>query len=64
MLKRFSRSVRMRAMAGVAGSALLLGGCDPTIQTTVENGIITATNSLIASFFQAVLQLAQEDTTA
>lgn len=63
VLKRFGRSIQMRVLAGAAGSALLLGGCDPTIQATVENGIITATNSLIASFFQAVLQLSQESNT-
>jgi hypothetical protein len=63
VLKRFGRSIQMRVLAGAAGSALLLGGCDPTIQATVENGIITATNSLIASFFQAVLQLSQESDT-
>lgn len=50
----------VRAIVALSGGAFILGGCDPTIQATVENGIITTTNSLLASLLQAVLQVATE----
>lgn len=42
----------------LVGGLLFLGGCDPTIQTTVENGIINAANATLTSFFQALIQVA------
>lgn len=39
---------------------LILGGCDPTIRATVENGIITMSSSFMTALVQAILQLAQE----
>lgn len=47
-----------------AGGLFLLGGCDPTLQQTVENGIITVSNSLLASLLQAVLQVITESNAA
>lgn len=44
----------------LGGSTLLLSSCDPTIQSTVENGIITVANSFLASLLQAALLAAQE----
>ena len=46
------------------GTSLILGGCDPTIQATVENGIINTTTSFLTSFFQAVLQVYTQDAPA
>ncbi len=59
------RTSQKRAAGGwlivaVCGLALLVSGCDPTMQTTVENGIITTSQSLFASFLNAVVQLGQE----
>lgn len=50
-----ARLIRFAASAG--GSALLLSGCDPTIQTTVENGIINVSTAFLSSFLQALLQV-------
>jgi hypothetical protein len=37
--------------------ASVFGGCDPTTLTAVENGVITASSSLLAAFLQAITQL-------
>jgi len=39
------------------GSTFILGGCDPTIQATVENGIISASTSFLGAFLQALVQV-------
>ncbi len=43
-----------------AGSAFFLGGCDPTLRATVENGIISSSTAFLGSLLQAILQLVQE----
>jgi hypothetical protein len=43
-----------------AGATFFLSGCDPQIRSTVENGIITLSTSLLSSVLQAFIQLAQE----
>jgi hypothetical protein len=48
----------------VCGLALLVSGCDPTLQATVENGIISTSQSVFGSVLNAVIQLAQEQYTA
>jgi hypothetical protein len=60
MNKRLWHARWIRAILVLGGGAFILGGCDPTIQATVENGIITTTNSLLASLLQAALQVATE----
>jgi hypothetical protein len=44
-------------------SAVLLqfGGCNPTLQSTVESGIIDTSTSLITSFFRALINVASEN---
>lgn len=42
----------------VLSGSFILGGCDPTIQSTVEDGIISVSTALLGSFFQALLQVA------
>ncbi|MEW6249849.1 MAG: hypothetical protein AB1716_04325 [Planctomycetota bacterium] len=44
----------------LSAAALFSSGCDPTLRATVENGVITASQSLFASFLQAVIQLNEE----
>ncbi len=51
---------RWRLASVLAGIVLFLGGCDPTTQATVENGIITASTSLLGAFLQAAIALAQD----
>ena len=46
--------------AVVAGSLLLTTGCDPTTQTTLENGVISASQSLFGAFLRAVLEIGAE----
>ena len=55
--QRFSRW-----MVLVGGSTFILGDCDPTIQTTVEDGIINTTSAFIGAFFQAALEVALNTT--
>lgn len=50
----------MRWVVALTGMTFILGGCDPTIQTTVENGIISASNSLFTAFLQAAVQVVTE----
>lgn len=48
------------ALLSSAGSLFFLDSCDPTLRTTVENGIISASNSLLASILQALVELGSE----
>jgi hypothetical protein len=43
-----------------AGATFFLGGCNPELRATVEDGIISMSTSLLSSLLQAFLQLAQE----
>jgi len=43
-----------------AGATFFLGGCDPQLRATVEDGIISVSTSLLSSLLQAFIQLAQE----
>lgn len=57
---RSAQRLAIRLTLILGGSTLLLNGCDPGIRTTVENGIITASQAGLGSFYQALLQLWQE----
>jgi len=46
------------------GGAFLLGDCDPTVQATVENGIINSSTAALGSVFQALLNLFEESVAA
>jgi len=46
-----------RLVAAGGGIAFVFGGCDPTMKTAIENGVITASSSLLAAFLQAITQL-------
>lgn len=48
----------------VGGMALQFAGCNTTVRTAAEDGIITASNSFLASFLQALIQVATEANTA
>lgn len=49
---------RLAPVAG--GSVLFLEGCDTQTRAAVENGIITASNSLLGAFLRAVIELGTE----
>lgn len=55
---------RQRFMWLALSGTLLLTGCDDTLRTTVENGIITSSTSFLSSLFQALLQVAQDTGTS
>lgn len=57
------RGMWLRMSALVGGSAYILSGCDAGVRTTVEDGIINLSTALLGSFLQAIVELAQEDTT-
>lgn len=44
----------------LGSSSFILGGCDPGIRSTVENGIISVSNAGLLALFQAGIQLFQE----
>lgn len=49
-----------RWVIGLGGGAALLNGCDPTIQSTVENGIINTSTALLTALIRGVIQAASE----
>lgn len=57
---RIRRWFGVRMAAAALGTSLLLGGCDPTLRATVENGIINSSTAALGSVFAAMLQLFQE----
>ena len=58
------RSIKYRGLKwlalAAAGTTFILGDCDPTIQTTVENGIISLSQSFITVFFRALTAVITE----
>lgn len=58
--KVWSMTIKARLLLAATGGVYILSGCDPSIQTTVENGIISISTSLLASFFQAAIELGAE----
>jgi hypothetical protein len=50
---------RRLALLTLSGT-FFLGGCDPELRATVENGIINLSTSLLTAFLQAFIQLASE----
>lgn len=67
--ERIMRTYRKHArgrwlVAAVCSLALAASGCDATLKATVEDGIITASQSLFGSFLNALIQLAQEQATS
>lgn len=65
-MRRIHQRMPWRRLAILgAGATFILSGCDPQLRATVESGIITLSQSLLGSIFQALLQLSAEtDTTA
>lgn len=55
------RRIRETAAVAAIGAALAAGGCSESTQTIVEDGIINASTSALASFYQALLLVATED---
>lgn len=55
-----SRFVRS-ALAAVLGMTFLFNGCDPTLRTTTENGLISVATAAWGSFLTALVQVVQED---
>lgn len=51
------KSYRKRLAVLAMGSTLFLGDCDPTVRSTVEDGIISSSTSLFGSFLQAYIQV-------
>ena len=60
MRRMMQRGHLIRLTAMLSGGLFFLNGCDPTLRATVENGIVTTSNSFIASLLQAVLQVGAE----
>lgn len=50
--------IRLAAAAG--GMLFLFEGCDPTTRASIENGIITASSSLLGAFLRAAIDLGTE----
>lgn len=54
------RNPRFLGLIGAGGGLWLLGSCDPTIQTTVENGLINASTALLTSTIRGLIQAISE----
>ena len=53
---------RARGLAAfVLGATFLFNGCDPTIRTTTENGLISVATAAWGSFLTALVQVVQAD---
>lgn len=59
-MHRFSNRTLAKAAAWLCGSTLFLGGCDPTLRATVEDGIIASATSFTTSFMAALIQVLTE----
>ena len=60
-MRAIKRRAYWRLMAlTAAGTTFILSGCDPTVRSTVESGIITLSTSLLASVFRALTELWSE----
>ena len=53
-------TIKARFLLLASGPVLILSGCDPAIQTTVETGIISLSTSLLSSFLRAAIELSAE----
>lgn len=54
---------RFSALTAAGGSMLVLGDCDPTIQSTVESGLINVSTTALNSIMTAILQVYTQDST-
>lgn len=63
MRARLGRTGERVLVLMVCVGLLALAGCDPTLKATIEDGVITASQSLFGAFIQAVIQVAQETAT-
>ena len=64
MRTMLNRVRRWTLLAAAGGSVLFLSGCDPTLKGTVEDGIITTSQSVFAAFLRALIELGDEANTA
>lgn len=60
MLRRLHRLKVQLTLIAVGGSPFILGDCDPTIQATVEDGIIDLSTTLLQQGVQALILAATE----
>lgn len=57
---RIAKAAQVKIAAWLCGSTLFLGGCDPTLRATVEDGIIASATSFTTSFMAALIQVLTE----
>jgi hypothetical protein len=62
-MRNMMTRIRWWTFLTLAGGMFFLNGCDPTLQSTIEDGIITTSSSFIGSLFRALIELASETTT-
>ncbi len=55
-----TRAAEAWLLATIGGLLSFLCGCDPTIRATVENGVISLSQTLFGSFVSALIALAGE----
>ena len=60
MFQRASRRIRVFIAASLLGASFFLGGCDPTLRATTEQGIINLSTTALSSVFAALIELATE----
>ncbi|MFN0137878.1 MAG: hypothetical protein ACKVS9_17375 [Phycisphaerae bacterium] len=61
MKSAFRRRLTATILAASLGTTLQLDGCNATLRSTTEDGIISGSQSLLTALFQALIGVAGED---
>lgn len=59
-MRQTGNKAMLKIAAWLCGTTFILGGCDPTLQATVEDGIIASATSFTTSFMAALIQVLTE----
>lgn len=56
-IKKLHTAIVKLAALGTTGTVFILGGCDPTVQSAVESGIINVSTTALTSVLGAIASL-------
>lgn len=59
----YRKLFRYSALTAAGGSVLVLGDCDPSIQSAVESGLINISTTALNSIMAGILQVYTQDAT-
>jgi len=55
---------RVRLLTALCGGAFFLSGCDPTLRTAVEDGIINSSTNFLTALLGAAVSVVQTNATS